>query len=421
MPQPPRPDADAAAGDAEQAPEVARARALAAAGDHAGVAALTAALVAERDEASARFTFLAEHTSDAVFRLQLRPELRIEHLSSALEELTGRSLTDLAQGPEVYRSHVHPEDLSALDVLEAPDRDAGHELRTPPYRLLHRDGSMTWVETIARVRRDADGRVLEISGATRDVSASWRREEALRCALERERAATEELRRVARLKDALLSAVSHELRTPLTVLQGFAELLLTHGDQMPASNRDAAVVAVERNARRLDELLSSILDLDRLGRDAVVLLPREFPLSEVVHDAISALELSPGRVTMDLAGVMVTADRAKLERVVENLLANAVKHAATSAPVEVRGWEVDDGVVLEVADSGPGLPRELREAVFEPFERGMAETATPGTGLGLALVRGFVELHGGRVWVEDRRQGGAAFRVWLPQQPGAPP
>ncbi len=407
-----RPAVPSAAGG-DDTDEVARLRALAAAGDLDALTAAASRLVDERDLARDRYHHLATHTSDTVFRVRYGPPLEVAYLSRHLEELTGRSLEELSAGPEVYRSHVHPEDLSALDVLEDPT--AGPEVRTRPYRLLHRDGGLTWVETVAFHEHDASGRPIGISGVTRDVSASWRREEALRTALERERAATEELRAVARLKDALLSAVSHELRTPLTVLQGFAELLLTLGDELPASNRDAAIIAVERNARRLDELLTSILDLDRLGRNAAVLVPREFAIAEVIHDAVDALGLSRDRVLVDTVGLRLTADRPKMERVVENLLANAVKHGAPAAPVEIRAWPEDGGVTLEVADRGPGLPAELHQTVFEPFERGIAGAATPGTGLGLALVRGFVDLHGGRAWVEDRAGGGAAFRVWLPQ------
>ena len=412
-------DPAAAEPTSAHAPEVAALRALAAAGDLETLTSAAAGLVAERDHAREDYEHLAEHTSDAVFRLRLQPTLEVEYLSRYLEELTGRPLAELAESPQVYRSHVHPEDLPALEVLDDPT--AGPTVYTRPYRLLHRDGSITWVETVATQQLAADGSLIGLSGATRDISSSWRREEALRSALERERAAAEELRNLARLKDALLSAVSHELRTPLTVLQGFAELLLAHGDQLPPSNRDAAIVAVERNARRLDELLSSILDLDRLGRDAAVIVPRDISLAELVHDAVNALGLGSGTVSVDLAGLRVTADRAKLERVVENLLANAVKHGSADAAVEIRGWRAEGGVTLEVADRGPGLPVELRETIFEPFERGAADAATPGTGLGLALVRGFVELHGGSVWVEDRSGGGASFRVWLPQPPTAQP
>ena len=181
-----------------------------------------------------------------------------------------------------------------------------------------------------------------------------------------ERQATEGLREISATKDALLSAISHELRTALTVLRGFAELLLAHGDTLPDSNRDAAVVALERNARRLDELLASILDLDRLGRGAMMLALRELPLDILVEEVVDAMEL---------------------ERVLENLLANAVKHGPPDAPISVRAWVEDDGVTVAVEHRGSGVPDELAESIFEPFERG----------------------------------GGASFRLWLPDDPPAPP
>lgn len=248
-------------------------------------------------------------------------------------------------------------------------------------------------------------------------ASAQRREDALREALAKERAAAEELRRIAGLKDALLSAVSHELRTPLTVLQGFAELLLTVGNDLPPTTRDAAIVAIERNARRLNELLVSILDLDRLQRDAAVLSVRELPLREIVTDVLAALNLPEGQVVVEVGDLRVPADRGKLERIVENLVANALKHGSAVEPVHVRAWAEQGGVVLEVADRGRGVPEELQEAIFRPFDRSGALDATPGTGIGLALVRGFAELHGGRVWAEDHHGGGAAFRVWLPSSP----
>ena len=381
-------------------------------------AATIAALTTERDLAREQLRSLVEHTSDALFQLTYRPRRSVLLLGEQLAVMTGRPLEELHAAPEVLRGHVHPDDLHHLSPLDHPGERS--TVRTEPYRLLHLDGSVTWVQTSATVDRDASGRVVGLTGAIRDVTLTRRREDALEAALDHERRASEELRRVAELKDALLSAVSHELRTPLTILQGFAELLLTQGHSLPDANRDAAVVAMERNARRLTELLASLLDLDRLGRGATLLERASLPLAEVIDDTLEAMGASTRNLEVAVGELTVHADRSKLERVLENLVANATTHGGPEQPITISAWQEEDGTVIEVADRGPGLPDELHEAVFQPFERGTAGSGVPGTGMGLALVRGFVELHGGRTWVEDRPGGGACFRVWLPDATGAP-
>lgn len=358
-----------------------------------------------------RLELLAGNLSEAVFHLQLRPTVRLTVLNDHFTDLVGRTRTELETDPALLRTHIHPEDRAAVDCLaEVGDAEV---VDTPPHRILHRDGRQTWVVTTAAVERDAEGTAIGLLGVVRDISTSQAQEQALRAALEKEQVAAEELRRINSLKDALLSAVSHELRTPLTVLQGFAELLLTVGDQLTPDSRDAAVVALERNARRLSELLSSILDLDRLGRRATLLSVRDLDLSEVVRDVLEAMRLEPPEPTVAVEGVRVPADRAKLERILENLIANAVQHGG-GAGIRISATPQPDGVVIEVADRGPGVPDEVKQRVFEPFDRGLADTATPGTGLGLALVAGFTHLHDGDVEVVDRPGGGACFRVTLP-------
>ena len=123
--------------------------------------------------------------------------------------------------------------------------------------------------------------------------------------------------------------------------------------------------------------------------------------------------LSGGRVDLDAVPVVVAVDPAKVERVVENLLTNAIKHTPEGTSVQLRVRPRDEGVLISVDDEGPGVPDDLKQAVFEPFLRG-PEPRSPGTGIGLALVARFAELHGGKAWVEDRPGGGASFRVWLP-------
>jgi signal transduction histidine kinase len=113
--------------------------------------------------------------------------------------------------------------------------------------------------------------------------------------------------------------------------------------------------------------------------------------------------------------VVVPVDPPKIERIVENLVMNAVRHTEADVGIWVRVWGQDGGAVIAVEDDGPGVPVDLRHEIFEPFRQGPTSSAhAPGTGIGLSLVAMFADLHGGRAWVEDRAGGGASFRIFLP-------
>lgn len=212
-------------------------------------------------------------------------------------------------------------------------------------------------------------------------------------------------------KNLFLRAVSHDLRTPLTIMQGFASLLATQDDRLDPAERRHYAARIEAGARRLQRQLNDLLDLDRLSRGVITPQRRPTDLRRLAADVVEALDLAH-RVTVQGEPVTVTVDPAQVERIIENLLANAARHAPPDCRIEFRSEPVDDGVLISVEDDGPGVPPELREDVFDVFHK--VNASSPGSGVGLPLVRRFAEVHGGRVWVEDRPGGGAAFRVFLP-------
>jgi signal transduction histidine kinase len=176
---------------------------------------------------------------------------------------------------------------------------------------------------------------------------------------------------------------------------------------------------IAHNARRLDRLVSDLLDLDRLSRGMVEPTFRPTDVGELVRELIEGSEITAQRrVQLDTEPVEAAVDRAKVERIVENLLGNTLKHTPADTRVWVRVGPWEDGALIVVEDDGPGVPAEQRERIFEPFQQaGTASPESPGVGVGLSLVTRFAELHDGSAWVEDRPGGGASFRVFLPAHP----
>jgi PAS domain S-box-containing protein len=244
----------------------------------------------------------------------------------------------------------------------------------------------------------------------------------LAAALAGERAAAEHLRSLDELKSGFLQAVSHDLRTPLASVLGISLTLQRGRGQLGPADVDDLLGRLTANARKLDRILTGLLDLDRLDRGIVELRRERVDLARLVAGVVSEARedlLDAHPVSLELLPVQVLADAAKVERIVENLLANAARHTDPGTPIWVRVSHGDRGALLCVDDAGPGVPADQRESIFRPFQRGPGVGSyAPGSGVGLALVAQFASLHDGRAWVEDRAGGGASFRVLLPEPNG---
>ena len=219
------------------------------------------------------------------------------------------------------------------------------------------------------------------------------------------------------LRRTFLHAVSHELRTPLTSVLGISLTLQRDDVELDGDEQRELIGRLASNARRLDLLLRDLLDLDRLDRGILEPKVESADLGELVRHVISNMEmLKPRRVQLHTPSVTATVDPAKVERIVENLLANAVRHTPNDAAIWVRVEAVDAGAEITVEDDGPGVSPELRALVFEPFHQAPDNRPSPGLGIGLSLVARFAELHRGRAWVDERPGGGASFHVFLPDR-----
>jgi len=227
-----------------------------------------------------------------------------------------------------------------------------------------------------------------------------------------------------RLRSGLLSSVSHDLRTPLAVITGAASTLLEDEDRLDAVAQREMLRSIADEAGRLNRLVANLLAMTRLEAGALEVRRSWHSLEEVVGAALHRLEpmlgSRPVRVSLLPTLPLVAVDDVLLEQVVFNLVENAVKHAAATSPIEIEARLRDHEVELSIADRGPGLAPGSEERVFEKFYRGDASRRSGGVGLGLAICRGIVEAHGGRLRAANRPDGGAIFSFTLPLDTRAP-
>ena len=309
---------------------------------------------------------------------------------------------------ERFLASIHPQDRPEVEAQVAAI-SGGVDAYVSTFRTRWPDGTWHWLTSRATVLRDGAGQVVVVRGAILDITALKETEAALQEAV--------------RARDDFLSLASHELRTPLTSLRLQLQLLRRIADTTPGEPLGAAKVATkldttERQLRRLGALLDNLLDVSRIQTGKLDFQFAQGDLAAVVSDLIARFADEARQ-----AGVVLSArvdgpmdgrfDRLRMEQVVNNLLANALRYGAGS-PVRVALSREEGTARLVVRDGGPGVPAEARERVFERFAQNHNATNKGGLGLGLYIVRQIVEAHGGRVRVEEAPGGGAAFVVELP-------
>ncbi len=371
-------------------------------------------------ETEERYRQLVERTPAVVYMDAIDDLSTALYISPQLKDLLGYTPEERLADPGLWVQRLHPDDRDRV-VEESKRTNQSGDPFAMDYRMVHRDGHTVWVRDESILVHGEDGAPRYWLGVLIDITERKRAEDELARALDLERQAAEQLRALDEMKNTFLTAVSHDLRTPLAAVLGLALTLEREDVELDAGETKDLARRIATNARKLDRMVVDLLDLDRLTRGVLELKLNRTDVGFLVRKVVDEAEfMGDHPVTVEADPVIAAVDLAKVERIVENLLANAARHTPKGTQIWVRVRPFEAGVLISVDDAGPGVVAELKEAVFEPFQQGQgADIAhSPGVGIGLSLVARFTELHAGRVWIEDREGGGASFRVYLPDGEG---
>jgi PAS domain S-box-containing protein len=372
----------------------------------------------ELRESEERYRLLVDSVQDyAIFLLDANGE--VATWTSGAARMKGYSAEEVVG--QHFRMFFTPEDQArGFPELELRRAAADGRFEGEGWRV-RKDGTRFWGnEIIAPIRRH-DG-VRGFAKVVRDLT------EKQRAALEREQLYTA-AQEANRLKDEFLGTVSHELRTPLNAILGWAHLLQHSDLSLDPAKQTRALAAIERNAQIQVQLVNDLLDVSRIISGTMRLRIAPAHLPAVVHAAVEAVQPAAQakgvalRVTVDPATTTLVADEDRVQQIVWNLLANAIKFTPAGGTVTLHTRRTGESTDLVVSDTGSGIAPDLIPFVFDRFRQadGSTTRAAGGVGLGLAIVRHLVELHGGQVEAFSGGSGkGATFTVSLPSPPLVP-
>ncbi len=379
-----------------------------------------------------RYRLLAENVTDTIWTMSLEP-LRFTYVSPSVERMRGYSVEEALAMPleQTLTQDSLERVLKALEeelVREASDNFAPNRSKTFEVEQCCKGGSSSWAEVTTSFLRDKNGKAVGLLGVTRDISERKRAEQLYQAKIAADASNT--------AKSEFLSHMSHELRTPLNHIMGFTELILERNFGDLNETQEEYLKDVYQSSQHLLSLVNEILDVSKIEAGKLELRKTKINLKHLLEQSLSVMDKAVHRKIHLTASIneipdIIIADELRLKQILYNLLSNALKFTedegnicltARNTTETVTGGPSDSGVVrkeleISVIDTGIGIREEDMEKIFEPFSQLESPLSRRyhGTGLGLALTRSLVEMHGGRIWAESDGLGkGATFRFTLP-------
>ena len=380
---------------------------------------------ADAERARRRFHDLVQGLDAILWEANPRTA-RFTFVSQRAEKLLGYPVERWLSESQFWLSLIHPEDRERAVGLcrRAVEEGRDQELE---YRLAAADGTTVWVHDTIYVVRDRRGRMRKLRGFMTDISERKRREEERVRLLADMEHARREAEVANRVKDEFLATLSHELRTPLGAILLWARLL--RGTPLDQATTARALEMIEQDAKALERIVGDILDVSRIIAGKLGLQVGVVDLGPTIEAAIESVRPAANarsihiECALDRSVTPISGDEARLRQVVWNLLSNAIKFTPKGGRIEVRLERAESWAQITVNDTGRGIEPDFLPHVFERFLQGDSSTtrAHGGLGLGLAIVRHLVELHGGSVHADSPGEGrGATFAVRLPLLPVRP-
>ncbi len=348
-------------------------------------------------------------------------DFRVARWSASAERLFGWNADDVIGKHVNEWRFVFADDVDAVALVTNRQREGVEVQGVLRNRNYTREGKVLFCEWYNSVLHDERGKLVSVLSLVLDVTARQSAEEEKAALLVRERDARRHAEEADRLKDEFLATLSHELRTPLTSILGWASMI--RNGEVEGSNATRAIETIERNARSQARLIDDLLDVSRIITGNLRLDLHPLNLAPIVEAALDAL-----RPTADVKGIqlhtrfvpgdcLVKGDTNRLRQVIWNLLSNAIKFTQRGGKVNIELHCVEMTARLTVRDTGEGISSEFLPYVFDRFRQaeGSISRKQGGLGLGLAVVRHLVELHGGTISAESEGLGkGSVFAVDLP-------